>query len=94
MEKYNECIFEETDLDQIFKEEEMSEYDINMNNYLENDSKIEDKNPDSENIRTKTLDNNFIISKNKNSNKKNANNNIRLFNKTLYYRNKEYYKYN
>ena len=70
MEKYNECIFEETDLDQIFKEEEMSEYDINMNNYLENDSKIEDKNPDSENIRTKTLDNNFIISKNKNSNKK------------------------
>ena len=69
----------------------MSEYDINMNNNLENGSKIKDKIPDSENIRKKTLDNNCILSKNKNSKKKNENNNIRIFNKTLYYINKEYY---
>ena len=69
----------------------MSEYDINMNNNLENGSKIKEKIPDSENIRKKTLDNNCILSKNKNSKKKNENNNIRIFNKTLYYINKEYY---
>ena len=46
---------DETDLEQLFIEEEMSEYDINMNNNLENDSKIEDKISDSENIRKRPL---------------------------------------
>ena len=62
----------------------MSEYDINMNNNLENGSKIKEKIPDSENIRKKTLDNNCILSKNKNSKKKNENNNIRIPNRNIY----------
>ena len=61
----------------------MSEYDINMNNNLENGSKIKEKIPDSENIRKKTLDNNCILSKNKNSKKKNENNNIRIPNRNI-----------